>query len=90
MFSDIRVLIVNKDSLKAVVSCKLADAFYLSGMRIVETKRGRILAMPAKRDSRDEYADIYFPVNRQVKMELEKLVFEKYEEAISQNQPLPK
>ena len=89
MFSDIRVLIVNKDSLKAVVSCKLADAFYLSGMRIVETKRGRILAMPAKRDSRDEYADIYFPVNRQVRMELEKMVFEKYDEAIQAKEVNP-
>ncbi len=83
LFSDFRISLVNKDSLRAIVSCKVADAFWLIGMRVVEGSRGRFVAMPSRKDTSGEFQDYYFPANKEVREHLQKQVLSLYEQKVA-------
>jgi stage V sporulation protein G len=88
VFSDFRFNLVNKDCLRAFVSCKVGGAIVLDGMRVVEGTRGRFVSMPSRKDAKGEYQDIYFPASKEVREELQEAVLEGYSEALrTQSQP---
>jgi stage V sporulation protein G len=77
-FTQIRVILFAKDSLRALVSCKVADAVYLTGLRVIEGKNGLFLSMPNRKTGAGEYQDIYFPASKAVRDELQAAVLEAY------------
>ena len=72
-------LVKNHDTVKAMVSCKIADAFYLTGMRVLHGKNGRFVSMPARKDAQGEYRDIYFPASKEVRDRLMEAVLDRYD-----------
>ena len=82
-FSHFRVNLVDHETLKATVSCKVADSLYLTGMKVVHGKHGRFVSMPSVKDSQGEYRDIYFPASKEVRDRLMEAVLEKYDEALA-------
>jgi stage V sporulation protein G len=89
LFSDFRVLLVNKDNLRAVASCKVGEAICLSGIRVVEGAKGRFVAMPSKKDAKGEYQDIFFPANREIREQLQVAVLSKYNEVLKSQASVP-
>ena len=78
VFTQIRVSIVEKDNLRAIVSVKVADAIYLTGLRIIEGKNGLFVSMPSKKDKAGEYHDVYFAASKMRRDELQGLILEAY------------
>jgi stage V sporulation protein G len=78
IFTQVRISIFEKDSLRAIATVKVADAIYLTGIRVIEGKNGLFVAMPTRKDKAGEYQDIYFPASKAVRDELQTLVLEAY------------
>lgn len=79
VFTQVRVAVFSKDSLRGIATCKVADAVYLTGLRIIAGKTGLFVAMPCKKDKSGEYQDIFFAASRDMRQELQKAVLEAYE-----------
>ena len=78
LFSQVRINVFEKDSLRAIAGVKVAYAVYLTGMRVIEGKNGLFVAMPTRKDKAGEYQDIYFPASKAMRDELQALVLEAY------------
>ena len=78
-FSISRMILVNKDNLRAMVSARVADAVFLTGIRVIEGKNGLFVAMASRKTPQGEYQDIYFPANKEKRDQLSALVLESYE-----------
>ena len=48
--------------LKAFATICLADAFLVTGVRVVECEKGITVFMPSMKDKEDEYRDVCFPI----------------------------
>jgi stage V sporulation protein G len=77
-FSQARVSLFTKDSLRALVSIKVHDAIYLTGLRVIEGKNGLFVSMPNRKTGDGEYQDIYFPASKAMRDELQDFVLEAY------------
>src|ERR1043166_2008804 len=82
MFSEFKVTLVDKDSLRAVASCKVGEAIWLHGMRVVEGTKGRFVSMPSRKAANGEYQDIFYPASREVREQLQSGVLAKYNETV--------
>ena len=63
---------VGGEKLKAYVSVLIDDKFLVKGIK------GRFASMPCRRTKRGEYADICFPITKDLRQELEKAVLDEY------------
>ncbi len=81
LFTSVRISLVTKETLRAMVSCKVAEAVFLTGMRVIEGKNGLFVSMPSKKDVGGEYHDIYFPASREIRDQLQAAVLEAYRAA---------
>ena len=87
VFSQVRVSIFEKDSLRALVSVKVHDAVYLTGLRVIEGKNGLLVAMPNRKTGNGEYQDIYFPASKAMRDELQGIVLEAYRRETEELKP---
>jgi stage V sporulation protein G len=78
IFSQVRVSLFEKDSLRALASVKVLDAVYLTGLRVIEGKNGLFVAMPNRKTGSGDYQDIYFPASKAMRDELQALILEAY------------
>lgn len=77
-FTQVRISLFEKDSLRAIATVKVFDAVYLTGLRVIEGKNGLFVAMPTRKDKGGEYQDIFFPASKAMRDELQALVLEAY------------
>lgn len=82
LFTQVRVSLCQRDSLRALASAKVGEAVYLTGMRVIEGKNGLFVGMPTRQSAGGEYQDIYFPASKAVRDELQKAVLEAYQLAL--------
>jgi stage V sporulation protein G len=80
LFSDFQITLINKDSLRAMASCKIAGAVFLNGIRVVEGSKGLFISMPSRKDKSGEYQDVYYPANREIRQQLQENVLSRYQE----------
>ena len=70
---------------KAVCSVTLGGQYAVHGVRIIETKNGRFMAMPYEThtDAEDnaKRRDVFHPVTTEARTAMEKAVFAAYDEA---------
>lgn len=78
IFSQVRVSLFEKDSLRALATVKVHDAIFLTGIRVVEGKNGLFVAMPNRKTGAGEYQDIYFPASKAVRDDLQAQILEAY------------
>lgn len=79
LFTNIHVTPVNKDRLRAIAGVKVAEAMYITGIRVVEGSKGLFISMPSRKDTKTrEYQDVAFPASREVREELQRVVLEEY------------
>lgn len=81
--TDVRVRKVAKEGkLKAVVSITLDEEFVVHDIKVIEGEKGLFIAMPSKKSADGEYRDIAHPINSGTREHMQKLILEKYEEAM--------
>jgi stage V sporulation protein G len=68
---------------KAFANVGIDDLVAISGIRVVNSpEKGLFVAMPQSKDKNGEYHDIAFPINGDLRKELNKAVLDNYKEAV--------
>jgi len=79
-FTEVRITIFEKDSLRATASVRVADTVYLTGIRVIEGRAGLFIAMPCRKTD-GEYQDFFFPASKTMRDELSDVVLAAYKAA---------
>ena len=81
--TDVRMRKINKEGrMKAVVSITIDDEFVVHDIKVIEGDDGCFIAMPSRKSMDGEYRDIAHPINTATRERLQKLILEKYEDAL--------
>lgn len=64
---------------KGLASAALAGQFAVNGIKIVEGKKGLFVTMPSKLNDEGEYVDMFFPITKDSRMQLNNAVLKAYE-----------
>ena len=67
-----------KSNLKAFVSIELDECFAVTGIKVMDGKKGLFVSMPS-REGDDEYYDVAFPVTKKFREELYDAILTAYE-----------
>ena len=85
--TDVRVRKVTKEGkMRAVVSITIDDVFVVHDIKVIEGEKGLFIAMPSRKASDGEYRDIAHPINSETRNELQKLILQKYAEAMEEEE----
>ena len=80
--TEVKVFPVNEDRLKAYVSITIDNCFVVRDLKIIEGTSGLFVAMPSKKRKDGQFKDIAHPLNQETRAEIERKVFEAYENEI--------
>ena len=80
--TEVNVFPVNEERLKAYVSITINDCFVVRDLKIILGNGGLFVAMPSKKRKDGQFRDIAHPLNQETRDEIEKSVFDAYENAI--------
>ena len=72
--------------LKAFATICLADAFLVTGVRIVECEKGLTVFMPSMKDKEDEYRDVCFPIKAEMRTQINNTVLNDYDASLKENE----
>ena len=67
-------------STKAFANVGIEDLVAINGIRVVSGEKGDFVAMPQSKDKDGNYHDIAFPINGDLRKEMNKVVLDKYRE----------
>lgn len=81
--TDIKIFNVGKDNLKAFASITIDECFVVTGIKVLEGSKGLFIGMPSNKTSEGEYKDIVFPIKKETREDLQKLIIEKYNDVNS-------
>jgi len=85
--TDVRVRKVAKEGkLKAVVSITIDEEFVVHDIKVIEGEKGPFIAMPSKKSLDGEYRDIAHPINSATRERIQKLILERYEMALLEDE----
>ena len=80
--TDVRVRKVALDGkMRAIVSITLDNEFVVHDIKVIE---GEFVAMPSRKSATGEYRDIAHPINSETRDYVQKIILEKYEEALQE------
>ena len=77
--TEIKVFPVNEERLKAYATITLNACFVIRDLKIIQGHNGLFVAMPSKRRKDGQFSDIAHPLNQETREEVEKAVFQAYE-----------
>lgn len=80
--TEVKVFPVNEDRLKAYVTITLDNCFVVRDLKIIEGNTGLFVAMPSKKRKDGQFRDIAHPLNQETRAEIERKVFEAYEQEV--------
>jgi len=76
-----RVRLVKKESnVKAFCDILIGGSYAVKGLRVVDGKKGLFIGLPREKGKEDKYFDIFYPISKEARQELEKAVLDAYEE----------
>ena len=85
--TDVRVRKVSKEGkMKAVVSITIDNEFVVHDIKIIEGEQGYFIAMPSRKSGDGEYRDIAHPINSVTRDKIQKIILEKYEIALAEEE----
>ena len=84
--TDVRVrkVVAKEGKLKAVVSITIDDEFVVHDIKVIEGEKGLFIAMPSRKTADGEYRDTAHPISSETRDMIQKLILEKYEEAVAE------
>ncbi|MGD1820679.1 MAG: septation regulator SpoVG [Pleomorphochaeta sp.] len=78
--TEVRIRTVNGDSkLKAYATVTFDNEFVVHNIKVIESKNGLFIAMPARLTANNEYKDIVHPINSKFRNKLQDEILEAYE-----------
>ena len=81
--TDVRVRKITKEGkMRAIVSITIDDEFVIHDINVIEGEKGMFIAMPSKKATDGEYRDIAHPINSGTRENIQKIILEKYEQAL--------
>ena len=81
--TDVRVRKLTKEGkMKAIVSITIDNVFVVHDIKVIEGEKGLFIAMPSKKAADGEYRDIAHPINSATRDTIQKIIMEKYEQAL--------
>ena len=81
--TDVRVRNITKEGkMRAIVSITIDDEFVIHDIKVIEGEKGMFIAMPSKKATDGEYRDIAHPINSGTRENIQKIILEKYEQAL--------
>lgn len=80
--TEVKVFPVNEDRLKAYVSITIENCFVVRDLKVIRGNDGLFVAMPSKKRKDGQFKDIAHPLNQETRAEIERVVFEAYENEI--------
>ena len=72
--------------MKAVVSITLDNEFVVHDIKVIDGEKGLFIAMPSRKAGDGEYRDIAHPINSETRDKIQKIILEKYEIAMVENE----
>ena len=69
---------------KAFANVGIEDLVAINGIRVVSGEKGDFVAMPQSKDKDGNYHDIAFPINGDLRKEMNKAVLDKYKEVVKE------
>jgi len=89
--TDVRVRKVTKEGkMKAVISITLDNEFVVHDIKVIEGDKGLFIAMPSRKAGDGEYRDIAHPINSETRDRIQKIILDKYDEALLEVDELEK
>lgn len=89
--TDVRVRKITKEGkMKAIVSITLEGEFVVHDIKVIEGEKGLFIAMPSRRMSDGEYRDIAHPINSETRDMIQKIILDKYNEVLSEDEQVEK
>ncbi len=83
--TDVRVRRITKEGkMKAVVSITIDDEFVVHDIKVIEGEKGLFIAMPSKKATDGEYRDIAHPINSATRENIQQIILDAYEKALSE------
>ena len=67
---------------KAFANVGIEDLVAINGIRVVSGEKGDFVAMPQSKDKDGNYHDIAFPINADLRKEMNKAVLDKFKEVV--------
>ena len=81
-----KVYLTNKEmgNLKAFASIAIEDKIVITGLKVVDGKNGLFISFPQYKDSNGDYKDIVYPLNKDTRNNLTKLVLSEYDKSLKE------
>jgi len=86
--TEVKVYPVSEEKLKAYVTVTFGDSLVVRDLKIIQGNNRLFVAMPSRRMKDGTFRDVVHPSNTDMRQKLEKIIFEKYEEASLNNDNL--
>ena len=74
----------DEGKMKAVASVTFDGEFVVHDIKVIEGEKGVFVAMPSRKSATGEYRDIAHPINSETRDYVQKIILEKYEEALQE------
>ena len=86
--TEVRIWLVKKpdSKLKAIASVTFDQAIVVHDIKIIEGDKGYFIAMPSRKAGDGEYRDIAHPINSETRDKIQKIILEKYELAMTEEE----
>jgi stage V sporulation protein G len=85
--TDVKVIPVDDEKLKAFVSIVFDHCFVVTDIKIIHGPKGLFVSMPSKKRKDGTFKDIAHPLNNQMRQYLEERVLSVYKQQVSQAPP---
>ena len=83
--TDVRIRRIAKEGkMKAIVSITLDDEFVVHDIKVIEGEKGLFIAMPSRKTTTGEYKDIAHPINSQTREQIQEVILEEYQKALTE------
>lgn len=83
--TDIKIRkIFTEGKVKAIVSIIIDGDFAVHDLKVIEGLERLFIAMPNRRSEDGRFQDIVHPISSEARQQLEEVILEKYNEAVSQ------
>ncbi|MBN2369241.1 MAG: septation regulator SpoVG [Vicinamibacteria bacterium] len=84
--TDVKIIPVDDEKLKAFVSIVLDNCFVITDIKVIHGPKGLFVSMPSKKRKDGTFKDIAHPLNNQMRQYLEERVLSVYKQQMAQQQ----
>lgn len=78
------VKMIGGEKLKAYATASFDERFLITGIKVIDSVNGLFVAMPSRRKKSGDFADICFPLTREMREQISKDVLAAYHAAVAE------